>query len=250
MRRTWSRTFPRRSPQWRLAARDPELRPRRGRPPRCPRRARNMTGRSSSTTTVVARLERYVSLAPLHQPNNLAPIRALLAAVVRSCLRLPASTPPFIAATAPSPTITPFPSGSTPRASGATGSTGSPTNTSPAACARSRPSVAAGRVIVAHLGSGASMCALANGRSIESTMGFTALDGIADGHATGPDRSRSPALPDHRKGHEARRGAGSALSRQRAQGPVRHQQRHARARSEHAIRARHSRSTISSTGSG
>jgi acetate kinase len=36
-------------------------------------------------------------------------------------------------------------------------------------------------VIVAHLGSGASMCALANGRSVESTMGFTALDGIPMG---------------------------------------------------------------------
>jgi acetate kinase len=36
------------------------------------------------------------------------------------------------------------------------------------------PKIAAGRVIVAHLGSGASMCALAGGRSVESTMGFTA----------------------------------------------------------------------------
>jgi acetate kinase len=32
----------------------------------------------------------------------------------------------------------------------------------------------------AHLGSGASMCALAGGRSIESTMGFTALEGLPD----------------------------------------------------------------------
>jgi acetate kinase len=40
-------------------------------------------------------------------------------------------------------------------------------------------------VIVAHLGSGASMCALANGRSVESTMGFTALDGIPMGTRPG-----------------------------------------------------------------
>lgn len=40
------------------------------------------------------------------------------------------------------------------------------------------PEVARGRVIVAHLGSGASMCALADGRSVDSTMGFTALDGL------------------------------------------------------------------------
>jgi acetate kinase len=47
------------------------------------------------------------------------------------------------------------------------------------------PTVAAGRVIIAHLGSGASMCALANGRSVESTMGFTALDGIPMGTRPG-----------------------------------------------------------------
>jgi acetate kinase len=47
------------------------------------------------------------------------------------------------------------------------------------------PEAAAGRVIVAHLGSGASMCALAGGRSIESTMGFTALDGLPMGTRPG-----------------------------------------------------------------
>ncbi len=38
--------------------------------------------------------------------------------------------------------------------------------------------VASGRVVVAHLGAGASMCALKDGRSIATTMGFTALDGL------------------------------------------------------------------------
>jgi acetate kinase len=47
------------------------------------------------------------------------------------------------------------------------------------------PDVAMGRVIVAHLGSGASMCALRQGRSIESTMGFTALDGLPMGTRPG-----------------------------------------------------------------
>src|SRR5208283_1349557 len=47
------------------------------------------------------------------------------------------------------------------------------------------PKVAKGRVIVAHLGSGASMCALADGKSIESTMGFTALDGLPMGTRPG-----------------------------------------------------------------
>jgi acetate kinase len=41
------------------------------------------------------------------------------------------------------------------------------------------------KVVVAHLGSGASMCALHDGRSIESTMGFTAVDGLPMGTRTG-----------------------------------------------------------------
>lgn len=40
------------------------------------------------------------------------------------------------------------------------------------------PQVAAGRVVVAHLGAGASMCAMLEGRSVDTTMGFTALDGL------------------------------------------------------------------------
>ncbi|HUN42474.1 MAG TPA: acetate/propionate family kinase [Acetobacteraceae bacterium] len=40
------------------------------------------------------------------------------------------------------------------------------------------PEIALGRVVVAHLGAGASMCALAAGRSVDSSMGFTALDGL------------------------------------------------------------------------
>ena len=47
------------------------------------------------------------------------------------------------------------------------------------------PDIAGGRVIVAHLGSGASMCALFNGCSIESTLGFTALDGLPMGTRCG-----------------------------------------------------------------
>ena len=47
------------------------------------------------------------------------------------------------------------------------------------------PGIAAGRVIVAHLGSGASLCALKNGKSIDSTLGFTALDGLCMGTRPG-----------------------------------------------------------------
>ena len=47
------------------------------------------------------------------------------------------------------------------------------------------PEIANGKVVVAHLGSGASMCALSGGRSVESTMGFTALDGLPMGTRPG-----------------------------------------------------------------
>jgi acetate kinase len=47
------------------------------------------------------------------------------------------------------------------------------------------PEIARGRVIVAHLGSGASLCALKDGTSIDSTLGFTALDGLCMGTRPG-----------------------------------------------------------------
>jgi acetate kinase len=47
------------------------------------------------------------------------------------------------------------------------------------------PSIASARVLVAHLGSGASLCALREGRSIDSTFGFTALDGLCMGTRPG-----------------------------------------------------------------
>ena len=47
------------------------------------------------------------------------------------------------------------------------------------------PGLAGGRVIVAHLGSGASLCALRAGRSVDTTMGMTALDGVVMGTRSG-----------------------------------------------------------------
>jgi acetate kinase len=47
------------------------------------------------------------------------------------------------------------------------------------------PEIAGGRVIVAHLGSGASLCAMKNGKSVDHTLGFTALDGLCMGTRPG-----------------------------------------------------------------
>jgi acetate kinase len=50
---------------------------------------------------------------------------------------------------------------------------------------RTEPRLHAGRVVVAHLGNGASMCGMVGGRSVASTMGFTALDGLPMGTRCG-----------------------------------------------------------------
>jgi acetate kinase len=134
--------------------------------------------------SVLAELERYVSLAPLHQPNNLAPIRSLLA-------RSPGL--PQVACF-----DTAFHRGHDALADRYAiperfyaegvrryGFHGLSYEYIAGRLPEVAPAVAAGRVIVAHLGSGASMCALANGRSIDSTMGFTALDGIPMGTRPG-----------------------------------------------------------------
>jgi acetate kinase len=51
--------------------------------------------------------------------------------------------------------------------------------------ARLAPHHAAGRLVIAHLGNGASMCAIRGGQSVASTMGFSALDGLPMGTRSG-----------------------------------------------------------------
>jgi acetate kinase len=133
---------------------------------------------------VLAELERYVSLAPLHQPNNLAPIRSILT-------RFPDL--PQVACF-----DTAFHRGHDALADRYAipdrfyeegvrryGFHGLSYEYIASRLPQVAPDIAAGRVIVAHLGSGASMCALMGGRSVESTMGFTALDGLPMGTRPG-----------------------------------------------------------------
>ncbi|WP_454618907.1 acetate/propionate family kinase [Bradyrhizobium cenepequi] len=54
------------------------------------------------------------------------------------------------------------------------------------------PDLAMGRVVIAHLGSGASLCAMHNGRSVDTTMSFTTLDGLMMGTRCG---AIDPGLP-------------------------------------------------------
>jgi acetate kinase len=85
---------------------------------------------------VVASLEQYVSLAPLQQPNNLAPIRTLLKSRPE-LLQVACFDTAFHRGHSAVADHFAIPERFSPRASDATGSTASPTNTSPTACVRS-----------------------------------------------------------------------------------------------------------------
>jgi len=133
---------------------------------------------------MVAQLERLVPLAPLHQPHNLAPIRALLerspALPQVACFDTamhrsnPAEAQMFA-----------LPMELTEAGVRRYGFHGLSYEYIASVLARFDPRAAHGRTVVLHLGNGASMCALQSGRSVASTMGFTAVDGLPMGTRSG-----------------------------------------------------------------
>jgi acetate kinase len=133
---------------------------------------------------VMRDLQGLIPLAPLHQPHNLAAIRSLAA-----------SHPQL-------PQVACFDTGfhsghadvasrfALPRALHDTGIRrygfhGLSYEYVARALTRCAPKLASGRVVVAHLGSGASLCAMRNGQSVDTTMSFTALDGLPMGTRSG-----------------------------------------------------------------
>jgi len=133
---------------------------------------------------VVARLERFIALAPLHQPHNLAPIRSLLtnfpALPQVACFdtafhRTHDAVADYYA----------IPHQLHAEGVRRYGFHGLSYEYVAKTLPHVAPEIAKGRVIVAHLGSGASMCALKKGCSAESTMGFSALDGLPMGTRPG-----------------------------------------------------------------
>jgi acetate kinase len=133
---------------------------------------------------VLARLEEFSSLAPLHQPNNLAPIRRLLQRQPE-LLQVACFDTAFHRGHAPVADHYAIPERFYKEGVRRYGFHGLSYEYIADRLRELAPTIANGRVIVAHLGSGASMCALANGRSVESTMGFTALDGLPMGTRPG-----------------------------------------------------------------
>jgi acetate kinase len=133
---------------------------------------------------VVARLERFVALAPLHQPHNLAPIRSLLANFP-ALPQVACFDTAFHRAHDPVADYYAIPHQLHAEGVRRYGFHGLSYEYVAKTLPQVAPEIAKGRVIVAHLGSGASMCALKGGRSTESTMGFTALDGLPMGTRPG-----------------------------------------------------------------
>ena len=133
---------------------------------------------------VIAELERLVPLAPLHQPNNLAPIR-LLRTLVPDLPQVACFDTAFHRVHPELADLYAIPEALYAEGVRRYGFHGLSYEYVASRMKDVAPEIASGRVIVAHLGSGASMCAMIDGRSIESTMGFTALDGLPMGTRPG-----------------------------------------------------------------
>jgi len=136
------------------------------------------------TPEVVEQLAALVPLAPLHQPHNLAPIRAL--ARLRPDLPQVACFDTAFHRTQPEEAQAfALPQEITARGVRRYGFHGLSYEYVASRLPELVPGAARGRSVVAHLGNGASMCALSAGRSIASTMGFTAVDGLVMGTRCG-----------------------------------------------------------------
>ena len=139
---------------------------------------------TSSAILVLDRARALRPLAPLHQPNNLAPIRAILQRQPH-VLQVACFDTAFHRGHPEVADRFAIPEALYAEGFAATDFTACRTNTSHSGSADVAPEIADGRVVVAHLGSGASMCAISAGKSVESTMGFTALDGLPMGTRPG-----------------------------------------------------------------
>jgi acetate kinase len=136
------------------------------------------------TPQVLDDLKKLVPLAPLHQPYNLAAIEAV-AERLPEVPQVACFDTGFHRGHAPVAEIVPLPLEIRRAGVQRYGFHGLSYEYIASVLPQVAPEIAAGRVIVAHLGSGASLCAMKNGRSIDSTFGFTALDGLCMGTRPG-----------------------------------------------------------------
>ena len=133
---------------------------------------------------VLETLKTFIPLAPLHQPHNLAAVKAIR----RLRPHLPQVACFDTAFHRRQPEVAQWfalPRAYTERGILRYGFHGLSYEYIAGTLADRHPEIARGRVIVAHLGNGASMCGMNDGVSIATTMGFTALDGLPMGKRCG-----------------------------------------------------------------
>lgn len=133
---------------------------------------------------VLKRLDKFSPLAPLHQPNNLAPIRAVRERQPQ-LLQVACFDTSFHRGHPEVADRYALPEQLYAEGVRRYGFHGLSYEYIVARLPQVAPDIAPSRVVVAHLGSGASMCAISGGKSVECTLGFTALDGLPMGTRSG-----------------------------------------------------------------
>lgn len=148
---------------------------------------------------VVEELKAYEPLAPLHQPHNLAGIKVARVAFP-DAVQVACFDTAFHRAHSWVHDTFALPRSFYDRGVRRYGFHGLSYEYVTAYMQSRNPQIANGRLVVAHLGNGASMCAIRNGRSVGSTMGFSALDGLPMGTRPGQlDPGVLLYLMDHEK---------------------------------------------------
>jgi acetate kinase len=136
------------------------------------------------TRQVLAELYELVPLAPLHQPHNLAAIDTIFERMP-DVPQVACFDTSFHYCQSRVAKVLPLPSDIRKSGLQRYGFHGLSYEYISSVLPEVAPEIAKGRVIVAHLGSGASLCALKNGKSVDSSLGFTALDGLCMGTRPG-----------------------------------------------------------------
>ncbi|HVJ58817.1 MAG TPA: acetate/propionate family kinase [Terrimicrobiaceae bacterium] len=136
------------------------------------------------TPQVLSDLHALEPLAPLHQPHNLAAIHAL-SERLPNVPQVACFDTSFHRTQSPLAQLVPLPRNIRDSGVQRYGFHGLSYEYIAGMLPRISPEIAEGRVIVAHLGSGASLCAMKNRKSVDCTLGFTALDGLCMGTRPG-----------------------------------------------------------------
>jgi acetate kinase len=136
------------------------------------------------TPQVMADLQQLIPLAPLHQPYNLAAIEAVFERLP-GVPQVACFDTGFHSGRAAVTEVIPLPQDICQSGLQRYGFHGLSYEYIAGVLPQFAPEIASARVVVAHLGSGASLCALKDGKSVDSTLGFTALDGLCMGTRPG-----------------------------------------------------------------